>query len=105
MSASSASREAGTNSPRLLMTPGPTRVPERVLRAGARPMIHHRTPEFSTELATVLELLPPLFGTTQPVLPIHATGRGAMEATLCNLFSPGVAIGVCCNGRFGELWV
>ena len=105
MIASSASREAGTQSPRLLMTPGPTRVPERVLRAGARPMIHHRTPEFSAELATVLELLPPLFGTSEPVLPIHATGRGAMEATLCNLFSPGDAIGVCCNGRFGELWV
>ena len=39
------------------MTPGPTRVPERVLRAGARPMIHHRTPEFSRELAVALELL------------------------------------------------
>jgi aspartate aminotransferase-like enzyme len=89
----------------LLLTPGPTRVPERVLRAGARPMIHHRTPEFSKELAVILELLPPLFGTAQPVLPINATGRGAMEATICNLFSPGDAIGVSCNGRFGELWV
>ena len=88
----------------LLMTPGPTRVPERVLRAGARPMIHHRTPEFSAELATVLELLPPLFGSREAVLPVHATGRGAMEATLCNLLAPGDAIGVCCNGRFGELW-
>jgi len=68
-------------------------------------MIHHRTPEFSKELAVILELLPPLFGTTQPVLPINATGRGAMEATLCNLFSPGDAVGVSCNGRFGELWV
>jgi aspartate aminotransferase-like enzyme len=88
----------------LLMTPGPTRVPERVLRAGARPMIHHRTPECSAELATILELLPPLFGTRETVLPVHATGRGAMEATLCNLLAPGDAIGVCANGRFGELW-
>ena len=88
----------------LLMTPGPTRVPERVLRAGARPMVHHRTAEFSAELAVMIELLRPLFGTREPVLPVHATGRGAMEATLCNLFSPGDAIGVCCNGRFGELW-
>lgn len=88
----------------LLMTPGPTRLPERVLKAGARPMIHHRTPEYSAELATVLELLPPLFGTREVVLPVHATGRGAMEATLCNLLAPGDAIGVCCNGRFGELW-
>jgi len=75
-----------------------------VLRAGARPMLHHRSAAFSRVLAEVLELLPPLFGTTEPVLPVHATGRGAMESVLCNLFSPGDAIGVCANGRFGELW-
>lgn len=90
--------------PLLLMTPGPTRVPERVLRAGARPMIHHRSPEFSRELATVVELLPPVFGTQQPVLPIHTTGRGALEATICNLCSPGDEIVVCCNGKFTEMW-
>jgi aspartate aminotransferase-like enzyme len=88
----------------LLMTPGPTRVPERVLRAGARPMLHHRSAAFSQVLAEVLDLLPPLFGTREPALPVHATGRGAMEAVLCNLCSPGDAIGVCANGRFGELW-
>ncbi len=86
------------------MTPGPTRVPERVLGAGARPMIHHRTPEFSRELAVALELLRPVFGTTQTPLPIHTTGRGALEATICNLFSPGDEIAVCCNGKFGEMW-
>lgn len=90
--------------PLLLMTPGPTRVPERVLRAGARPMIHHRTPEFSRELATALELLRPVFGTAGAPLPIHTTGRGALEATVCNLFSAGDEIVVCCNGKFGEMW-
>ena len=94
-----------TPAPMLLMTPGPTRVPERVLRAGARPMLHHRTPEFSAELSTAVELLKPLFGTEETPLPVHATGRGAMEATLCNLLSAGDEIGVCCNGRFGEMWV
>ena len=88
----------------LLMTPGPTRVPDRVLRAGARPMIHHRTPEFSRELVEMIELLGPLFGTKNPVLPVHTTGRGAMEAAICNLFSPGDVIGVCCNGKFGQMW-
>lgn len=88
----------------LLMTPGPTRVPERVLRAGARPMIHHRTPEFARELATVVELLLPIFSTVERVLPIHTTGRGALEATICNLFSAGDEIAVCCNGKFGEMW-
>ena len=88
----------------LLMTPGPTRVPERVLRAGARPMIHHRGPAFSSELATLLELISPVFGTRGLVLPIHSTGRGAMEAAICNLFSPGDEMAACCNGRFGEMW-
>ena len=86
------------------MTPGPTRVPERVLAAGARPMIHHRTAEFSAELSEMMELLKPVFGTSVPVLPVHTTGRGAMEASICNLFSPGDAIAVCCNGKFGEMW-
>lgn len=91
--------------PLLLMTPGPTRVPDRVLAAGARPMIHHRTAEFSAELGVMLELLRPVFGTrAQSVLPVHTTGRGAMEASICNLFSPGDAIAVCCNGKFGEMW-
>lgn len=88
----------------LLMTPGPTRVPQRVLDAGARPMIHHRSPEFSRELAELLELLEPVFGTSRPVLPVHTTGRGALEATICNLLSPGDEIAICCNGKFGEMW-
>ncbi len=88
----------------LLMTPGPTRVPSRVLTAGSRPMIHHRTPEFSRELATALELLAPVFGTQHAPLPVHTTGRGALEAAICNLFSSGDEIAVCCNGKFGEMW-
>ena len=90
--------------PLLLMTPGPTRVPPRVLAAGARPMLHHRTAEFSRELAEMIALLQPCFGTRAPVLPVHTTGRGAMEAAICNLFSPGDAIAACCNGTFGEMW-
>jgi aspartate aminotransferase-like enzyme len=93
-----------TAEPMLLMTPGPTRLPQRVLDAGARPMIHHRSPEFSRELAELLELLGPVFGSRRPVLPVHTTGRGALEATICNLFSPGDEIAVCCNGKFGEMW-
>jgi aspartate aminotransferase-like enzyme len=93
-----------TGLPLLLMTPGPTRVPERVLRAGGRPMIHHRTPEFSRELGEMVSLLQPFFGTKSLVMPIHTTGRGGLEAAICNLFSPGDAIAVCCNGKFGEMW-
>jgi len=97
-------RQAEASEPLLLMTPGPTRVPERVLRAGARPMIHHRTPEFSRELSSAIELLRPVFGTESTPMPVHTTGRGALEATICNLFSPGNEIAVCCNGKFGDMW-
>jgi len=90
--------------PYLLMTPGPTRVPERVRRAGARAMLHHRTSQFSNELSELLELIRPIFGTRQLILPVHTTGRGALEASLCNLLSPGDAIIACCNGAFGEMW-
>ena len=90
--------------PLLLMTPGPTRVPDRVLRAGARPMIHHRTPEFSAELAAAIEMLGPVFGTRSAALPVHTTGRGATEAAICNFFSAGDEIIACCNGKFGEMW-
>ena len=97
-------RQAAVSEPLLLMTPGPTRVPERVLRAGARPMIHHRTPEFSRELSSAIELLRPVFGTESTPMPVHTTGRGALEATICNLFSARDEIAVCCNGKFGDMW-
>ena len=91
--------------PLLLMTPGPTRVPARVLAAGGSPMIHHRTPAFSRVLVSVVERLRPLYGTASAdVLPIHTTGRGGLEAAITNLFSPGDEIIACCNGKFGELW-
>ena len=67
-------------------------------------MLHHRTPQFSAELSAMQELIRPIFGTRQPVLPVHTTGRGALEASLCNLLSPGDAVIACCNGAFGEMW-
>ena len=99
-----AEERASQAAPLLLMTPGPTRVPDRVLRAGSQPMIHHRTPEFSRELATAIELLGPVYGTQHAPLPIHTTGRGGLEAAICNLFSAGDEIAMCCNGKFGEMW-
>src|SRR5438034_6754389 len=67
-------------------------------------MLHHRTPQFSAELAELLELIGPIFGTREVVLPVHTTGRGALEASLCNLLSSGDAIIACCNGAFGDMW-
>jgi aspartate aminotransferase-like enzyme len=67
-------------------------------------MIHHRSAAFSEELATLLDLVAPVFGARERVLPVHTTGRGAMEGAICNLFAPGDEIVACCNGKFGELW-
>ncbi len=88
----------------LLMTPGPTRVPAPVLEAGATPMIHHRTADFWGILASTIEGLRPLFGTAGSVIPVHATGRGALEAAITNLLSAGDEVMACCNGLFGEMW-
>ena len=88
----------------VLMTPGPTRVPEPVLAAGAMSMIHHRTGEFSSILASCIDRLKHLFGTEGDVLPLHATGRGALEAAITNFLSPGDEVVACCNGHFGGMW-
>jgi len=97
--------DVGHEAPLLLMTPGPTRVPQRVLDAGGQPMIHHRTPAFSRALGSVIERLRPLFGTASAdILPIHTTGRGGMEGAIANLMSAGDELVACCNGKFGEMW-
>jgi aspartate aminotransferase-like enzyme len=89
----------------LLMTPGPTRLPDRVLEAGGQPMIHHRTAAFSRILVSVIDRLRPVLGMAGgDLLPVHTTGRGGMEAAVANLFCPGDELIACCNGKFGELW-
>jgi len=87
-----------------LFTPGPVNVPARVLAAGAKPMLHHRTPEFSRILSGLVEKAQSLLGTGQDILPVHTSGRGAMEGTILNLFSSGDAIVSVCNGKFGEMY-
>ena len=72
-----------------LFTPGPAPVPPEVLLEMARPMIHHRTPEFSAVLDQARERMRPLFGTRQEVLLLAASGTGAMEAAVVNLLAPG----------------
>ena len=90
--------------PPLLMTPGPTRIPDRILMAGHR-VLHHRTPEFSGALSELIEGARPLFGTASAdILPIHGTGRAAMEGAVVNFFLPGETLVAVCNGRFGEMW-
>ena len=89
---------------RYLVTPGPTPVPPEVLAATAAPMIHHRTPEFRTILARVLERLQEIFRTERDVVLFTSAGTGAMESAVANLCSPGDSVLVVSHGYFGERW-
>jgi len=87
-----------------LLTPGPTEVPPEVLLEIAKPVIHHRTPEFSAELDRARQALKPLFGTREEVLILNSSGTGAMEAAVCNLLAPGEEAIFVNGGKFGERW-
>lgn len=87
-----------------LLAPGPTPVPSRVLLAMAQPLIHHRTPQFSRVFAEAKNGLKELFQTTEDVLILAASGSGAMEGSVTNLFSPGDEVLVVNGGKFGERW-
>ncbi len=87
-----------------LLTPGPTAIPEKVLAKFAEPIVHHRTSLFESQFKEVQELLQWLFQTKQLVLSLTATGTGAMEATVTNLFSAGDEVITVNGGKFGERW-
>lgn len=84
------------------MTPGPTSVPPEVLLSQARPIIHHRTPEYTKILVSVNEGLKEVFQTKNDVLIFASSGTGAMESTVVNLFSPNDKVVVVSNGKFGD---
>lgn len=88
-----------------LLAPGPTPIPNEVERAMAATMIHHRTPQFGKIFGEAREWLKHLFGTQSDVLILASSGTGAMEAAVCNLFSPGEKVLVVNGGKFGERWV
>ena len=72
-----------------LQVPGPSNVPDRVLRAMAAPTIDHRGPEFRELAREVLDGLATVVRTAQPVILFPASGTGAWEAALANTLSPG----------------
>lgn len=88
-----------------LMSPGPTPIPPEVSAAGALPIIHHRTPEFGEVFTRVNETLKRVFLTESDIFTYSASGTGAFEGAMQNLFSPGDKILVVNNGNFGNRWV
>ena len=88
-----------------LFTPGPTQVPPEVTLAEAKPLIHHRTSEFSDIFANVSENLKYIFQTkVGEVYTFAASGTGGMEACVVNALSQGDKAVVVRGGKFGERW-
>jgi alanine-glyoxylate transaminase/serine-glyoxylate transaminase/serine-pyruvate transaminase len=87
-----------------LQIPGPTNVPDRVLRAMDMPTIDHRGPAFRRLALEVLEGIRGVFRTGQPVVIYPASGTGAWEAALVNTLSPGDRVLMFETGQFAALW-
>lgn len=87
-----------------LQIPGPTNVPDDVLRAIDHPTIDHRGPEFRKLGLKVLKDIRPVFGTTRPVVIYPASGTGAWEAALVNTLSPADTVLMAETGHFASLW-
>jgi alanine-glyoxylate transaminase/serine-glyoxylate transaminase/serine-pyruvate transaminase len=87
-----------------LQIPGPTNVPDRVLRAIDHPTMDHRGPEFGTMGLEIIDGLKHVFQTQQPVVIYPASGTGAWEAALVNSLSPGDKVLMVETGHFASLW-
>src|SRR5688572_15461846 len=88
-----------------LQIPGPTNVPDRILRAIDNPTIDHRGPEFQRLGQTVLSGLKQVFKTAGAVIIYPASGTGAWEAALVNTLSPGDKVLMFETGHFATLWL
>ncbi len=87
-----------------LQIPGPSPVPDRILRAMSYPTIDHRGPEFGALGLQVLAGIKKIFKTEQPVIIYPASGTGAWEAALANTLSPGDTVLMYETGHFATLW-
>jgi alanine-glyoxylate transaminase/serine-glyoxylate transaminase/serine-pyruvate transaminase len=87
-----------------LQIPGPSPVPDRILRAMSLPTIDHRGPEFAQLGLKVIDGLKQVFRTRHPVAIYPASGTGAWEAALANTMSPGDAVLMFETGHFATLW-
>ena len=90
---------------RYLMAPGPTPVPPEVLAAVARPVIHHRGPDFRSLVLRCLDRAREVCRTGNDVLLFTASGTGAFESAVVNLVSPGERVLVVTAGAFGDRWI
>ena len=95
---------AGINGRHFLQIPGPTNVPDRILRAIDNATIDHRGPTFQKLGQEVLAGIKTIFQTKSPVVIYPSSGTGAWEAALVNTLSPGDRVLMCETGQFATLW-
>ena len=93
-----------TSGRHFLQIPGPTNVPDRILRAIDNPTIDHRGPAFGEMSEVLLQDLKRIFKTESPVIIYPASGTGAWEAALVNTLSPGDHVLMYETGQFATLW-
>ena len=93
-----------TSGRHFLQVPGPSNVPDRILRAIARPTIDHRGPEFGRLALELLDDLKPVFKTAGKVMIFPSSGTGAWEAGIVNTLSPGDKVLMFETGQFATLW-
>lgn len=86
----------------MLHIPGPTNIPERILRSLSQPLINHRGPEFEALLSTCVAGLKKVFRTENDILIFPSSGSGTLESAIVNLFSPGDTILAVCLGVFSD---
>jgi len=86
------------------MTPGPTEVPPETLIETARPIFHHRTPQFRQVLKEVMDLLRYVLRTSEDVYVLTGSGTAAMEACIANSLRPGEKAVCVRGGKFGQRW-
>src|ERR1041385_1202240 len=102
--ASTTAAAAARSGRHCLQIPGPTNVPDRILRAMDRPTIDHRGPEFVRLTAEIFDGLGPVFGTPGPVIIFPSSGTGAWEAAIVNTLKPGDRVLMAETGHFAMLW-
>lgn len=95
------SRRAGRH---FLQIPGPSNIPDRVLRAMDRPIIDHRGPDFGKMMKKIFIDLQPIFGCSGPVVIYPSSGTGAWEAAIVNCLQPGDKVVMFETGNFASLW-
>jgi len=91
-----------TDEPQLIMLPGPTNVPPRVMRAMSKPIINHRGPEFREMFKRVSENLKFVFETKNDVITLTSSGTGGVECAISNILTKGEKIIIPVNGVFSE---